>query len=275
MVNLDFLLDPLASLLSSQSSLLVLPGQTSFPIEIRTTKCHWRATLSAGLSGGRSIWARRVDGGRGLPQKQPNRKDLIQPDLNTNKLEPPGPVYLLNHLLRLRQNRSPITIFVFTQNFGNATAIPTSTPSTTGTVFVGHQLYNDHPRTATWADILPNYLELHCPPIQPGRQLMLYPYLESFAKAMPTGVPRVPQRLFGSPSSSVLSYKTVILIHGNSFSNANTIFKRLSPLNTQYNMAPGRRGFSGSAPFTQDEKLFSPKTMALKLLLPTRPRQKS
>ncbi|KAH7880222.1 uncharacterized protein C8R40DRAFT_1165127 [Lentinula edodes] len=75
----------------------------------------------------------------------------------------------------------------------------------------------------------------------------------------------------GSPSSSVSSYKTVILIHGNSFSNA--IFKRLSPLNTQYNMAPGRRGFSGSTPFTQDEKSFSPKTMALKLLLPTRPRQ--
>ncbi|KAJ3913122.1 hypothetical protein F5877DRAFT_84104 [Lentinula edodes] len=61
----------------------------------------------------------------------------------------------------------------------------------------------------------------------------------------------------GPPSSSLSNYETIILIHGNSFSNA--IFKRLLPLNTQYNIrvvAPSRRGFSGSTPFTQDEKLF-------------------
>ncbi|KIK52981.1 hypothetical protein GYMLUDRAFT_49647 [Collybiopsis luxurians FD-317 M1] len=63
----------------------------------------------------------------------------------------------------------------------------------------------------------------------------------------------------GPPDSSSLSYETIILIHGNSFSNA--IFKRLLPLSSKFNLrivAPSRRGFPGSTPFNPSERaLFS------------------
>ncbi|KAF5386308.1 hypothetical protein D9757_008580 [Collybiopsis confluens] len=61
----------------------------------------------------------------------------------------------------------------------------------------------------------------------------------------------------GPPQSSPSqTYETLILIHGNSFSNA--IFKRLIPLCTDFNIrivAPNRRGFAGSTPFTTSERI--------------------
>ncbi|KIK62724.1 hypothetical protein GYMLUDRAFT_259998 [Collybiopsis luxurians FD-317 M1] len=66
--------------------------------------------------------------------------------------------------------------------------------------------------------------------------------------------------LDSGPPNSSSNYETIILIHGNSFSNA--IFKRLMPLCTKFNLrivAPSRRGFPGSTPFSPSElALFSP-----------------
>ncbi|KAJ3890269.1 hypothetical protein GG344DRAFT_49965 [Lentinula edodes] len=56
----------------------------------------------------------------------------------------------------------------------------------------------------------------------------------------------------GSPSES---YETIILVHGNSFSNA--VFKRLVSRSKEYNiriMALNRRGYAGSTPYNPYEK---------------------
>ncbi|KAJ4466247.1 hypothetical protein J3R30DRAFT_3311241 [Lentinula aciculospora] len=70
----------------------------------------------------------------------------------------------------------------------------------------------------------------------------------------------------GPPTPNPSSYETIIIIHGNSFSNA--IFKRLLPLSTKYNLriiALSRRGFSGSTPFTEAERLFFTGSNAIEL----------
>ncbi|KAF9060017.1 hypothetical protein BDP27DRAFT_1430547 [Rhodocollybia butyracea] len=59
----------------------------------------------------------------------------------------------------------------------------------------------------------------------------------------------------GPPSHSSQNYDTVLMVHGNSFSNA--IFKRLLPLHSKFNIrvvALSRRGYTGSTPFTLGER---------------------